>query len=49
MQYTINNLSEQELNLIINALAQLQYSQVYQLIDKFQKQIQEHHIIEQKD
>lgn len=38
MTYSLSELSEQELNSIINALAQQPYIQVYQLIDKMQKQ-----------
>lgn len=41
MNYTIKDLSEQELNVVINALATQPYGQVYLLIDKIRQQVVE--------
>jgi hypothetical protein len=38
MQFKLENLSEQELNLVLNGIAQLPYIQVHQLIQKIQQQ-----------
>lgn len=40
MKFTLSDLSEQELNVILNSLAQTPYVQVYQLIAKIQQQYQ---------
>jgi hypothetical protein len=40
MKYTLSDLTEQELNTILNSLAQSPYVQVFQLIGKIQQQYQ---------
>lgn len=41
MNYTIKDLTEQELNTLINALATQPYGQVYLLIEKIRSQVVE--------
>ncbi len=38
MNFNITDISEEELNLLINALAQQPYIQVFKLVEKIQKQ-----------
>lgn len=38
MKFNITDLSEEELNLLINSLAQQPYIQVFKLVEKIQKQ-----------
>lgn len=38
MQFSITSLSEEELNLVINSLAQQPYIQVFRLIEKIQRE-----------